>query len=140
MKHTAADADTLARTVFGEARGEKREGQTAVAWVIRNRVEMDLGNDGKPDWWGEGIQGVCKKPGQFSCWLKSDRNARIIQAVTIDHPVFRQCLLVADDVLRNAVADPTIGATHYHHHAIKPAWIKGATVTRRIGAHIFSRA
>jgi hypothetical protein len=42
-------------------------GQVAVGWTIRNRVEMDLDKDGRPDCWGEGYEGVCRAPGQFSC-------------------------------------------------------------------------
>ena len=44
------DRDILARTSWGEARGESLAGQIAMAWTIRNRV-----NDGKArSWWGEG--------------------------------------------------------------------------------------
>jgi len=74
MAVTDKDRDILARTLWGEMRGEGVAGQIAVAWSIRNRVEMDLHNDGKPDWWGEGYAGVCRKPYQFSCWNKSDLN------------------------------------------------------------------
>jgi hypothetical protein len=42
MPHTARDIDTLARTIWGEARNQGREGMIAVAWVIRNRVDIDL--------------------------------------------------------------------------------------------------
>jgi len=42
--------DILARTLWGEARGESLAGQIAVAWTIRNRV-----NDGKDrSWWERG--------------------------------------------------------------------------------------
>ena len=71
MTATDKDQDILARTLWGEARGEGVAGQIAVAWSIRNRVEMDLHNDGKPDWWGEGYAGVCKKPYQFSSLSKT---------------------------------------------------------------------
>ena len=47
MTATDKDQDILARTLWGEARGEGVAGQIAVAWSIRNRVEMDLHNDGK---------------------------------------------------------------------------------------------
>ena len=45
------DIDVLARTIWAEARGEGVAGQVAVGRCIRNRVEADLGRDGKPDWW-----------------------------------------------------------------------------------------
>ena len=66
---TEKDRYILARTLWGEARGESLAGQIAVAWTIRNRV--DDGNT--KSWWGEGYAGVCQKPYQFSCW-KNDPN------------------------------------------------------------------
>ena len=73
MTVTEKDRDILARTLWGEARGESLAGQIAVAWTIRNRV-----NDGKAkSWWGEGYAGVCQKPYQFSCWNKNDPNYRL---------------------------------------------------------------
>src|SRR5688572_17412765 len=71
---TESDVDAMARTLYGEARGEPEAGQIAVAWVIRNRVTTDLRGDKKPDWWGEGVQGVCVNPSQFSCWRTDDPN------------------------------------------------------------------
>ncbi|CAF3868537.1 unnamed protein product [Rotaria magnacalcarata] len=32
------EIDVVTRTVYGEARGESKDGQAAVAWVIRNRA------------------------------------------------------------------------------------------------------
>ena len=67
MAVTEKDRDILARTLWGEARGEGPAGQIAVAWTIRNRVF-----DGKEkSWWGEGYAGVCQKPWQFSCWNRN---------------------------------------------------------------------
>ena len=54
------DIDVLARTIWAEARGEGVAGQVAVGRCIRNRVEADLGKDGKPDWWGDGYVGVSR--------------------------------------------------------------------------------
>ena len=70
MTVTEKDRDILARTLWGEARGESLAGQIAVAWTIRNRVK-----DGKDkSWWGEGYASVCQKPYQFSCWNRNDPN------------------------------------------------------------------
>lgn len=68
MAITETNRDILARTLWGEACGEDLAEQIAVAWTIRNRVEMDLHKDRKPDWWGEGCAGVCLAKKQFSCW------------------------------------------------------------------------
>lgn len=75
------DIDVLARTIWAEARGEGMAGQVAVGWAIRNRVDADLGHDGKADWWGEGYVGVCKAPWQFSCWNKNDPNLAYLDGI-----------------------------------------------------------
>lgn len=41
MSQRESDIDVLARTIWGEARGEGLGGQIAVGWCIRNRVEAD---------------------------------------------------------------------------------------------------
>ncbi len=77
MPVTEKDRDILARTLWGEARGEGTAGQIAVARTIRNRVF-----DGKTNsWWGEGYAGECQKPYQFSCWNKTDSNYQFLIGV-----------------------------------------------------------
>lgn len=125
-----------ARTIYGEARGEGLAGQIAVAWVIRNRVTTDLGNDGKPDWWGEGVIGVCRAPRQFSCWNKEDPNSVVIQQVTFDDPVFQQCVYVAIGVAHGIWPDPTAGSKHYHSDRVSPKWAEGQPYIT-IGRHRF---
>lgn len=141
MTVTAADVDALARTVYGEARGEPMPGKVAVAWCIRNRVELDLHDDGKPDWWGEGYTAVCRKPWQFSCWNANDPNLPKLKAVTLDNPDFRDCMLAALQVIQGHVKDPTGGATHYvaWQSIAPPAWTKDAESTGRIYKHEFFR-
>ncbi|WP_374653102.1 cell wall hydrolase [Dongia sp.] len=139
---TARDKDIAARTLFGEGRGESRAGRIAILWVIRNRAEADLGNDGKPDWWGEGVAGVCQKQNargvhQFSCWNIGDPNLKRISSVQIGDPVFRECLQLVDEVFSDKIPDPTKSSTHYHTRAIMPAWAKGVKPAAAIGAHLF---
>lgn len=134
--------DTLARTLWGEARGEPDKGLIAVAWTIRNRVEMDLRNDGKPDWWGEGYEMVCLKPKQFSCWNKGDPNYAYLAGLkAIPARDYVRMHEAATSVVGGHVADPTYGATHYHAKSMRnyPAWTKGATMTIVIGGHVFYR-
>ncbi|MDA8485147.1 cell wall hydrolase [Pseudomonas resinovorans] len=134
------EIDVLARTLWGEARGEGLAGMIAVGWTIRNRVELDLRNDGKPDWWGEGYIGVCQKPWQFSCWNKNDPNYPFLSGLKpIPAAEFAKARQAALAVLEGKQPDPTAGATHYYAKSMKtpPGWMKGARPTVTIGNHRF---
>ncbi|WP_458725058.1 cell wall hydrolase [Pseudomonas mandelii] len=140
MTVTERDRDILARTLWGEARGEDLIGQIAVAWTIRNRVETDLHNDGKPDWWGEGFARVCQAPYQFSCWNRNDPNYPSLSgAKAVPFRELAQAQIAADQVIDGKVPDPTGGATHYYAIAMKkaPGWAVRAKETVRLGGHVF---
>jgi len=136
MTVTESDRDVLARTLWGEARGESPAGKIAVAWTIHNRV-----NDGNPrSWWGEGYAGVCQAKYQFSCWNKNDPNFPFLSgARDIPFRELAQCRIVADQVIDGKVPDPTGGATHYYAIAMKtpPAWAAKAKQTLKLGGHVF---
>lgn len=131
------EVDTLARTLFGEARGGYHGDRVAVANVIMHRVNADLGNDGKPDWWGEGVIGVCRKPSQFSCWNPNDPNRPVIELVTGENPVFAQCIAIAGAAVAGTLPDLVFGSTHYHTVSVQPAWSRGHKPVIRIGSHLF---
>ena len=123
----------MARTIFGEARGESTNGQVAVAWVIRNRADQ-------PSWWGRTITEVCRKPFQFSCWDPGDPNLHVIQAASESDPHFLKALGVAALVILRELSDPTGGATHYVATSIEPPdWTKQLVPTAHIGGHQFYR-
>jgi spore germination cell wall hydrolase CwlJ-like protein len=136
MTANEKDRDILARTLWGEARGESLAGQIAVAWTIRNRV-----NDGKAkSWWGEGYAGVCLKPYQFSCWNKNDPNyPYLCGSKPIPAAEFARAQKAADLVMSGAEPDSTGGATHYYATTMPkaPAWSVGARQTLKLGHHVF---
>jgi spore germination cell wall hydrolase CwlJ-like protein len=129
------EADVLARTMWGEARGEGEAGMRAVAAVVMNRVAIAKARGGY--WWGSGVVGVCQRPYQFSCWNKSDANFRKILAVDATEPLFAAVLKMARDYVRGRGEDPTGGATHYHAAGIRPRWSEGHEPAVIIGRHFF---
>ncbi|MCH7486229.1 MAG: cell wall hydrolase [Proteobacteria bacterium] len=124
------DRDILARTIFGEARGELYGGKVAVAQVIMNRVRAKT-------WFGNGVVSVCLSPGQFSCWNAGDPNREKIEAATEDDDAFRECLDVAERVLGAEFPDITFGSRHYHTPGATPYWSRGKTPIIQIGGHLF---
>lgn len=129
------EVDVLARTLWGEARGEGKEGMEAVASVILNRVEVAKRLDGY--WWGNTIIQVCQKPYQFSCWNKLDPNFKKLMSVDENDMHFATALRVSRRALLGFIKDKTYGATHYHTIHIMPNWAKGQKPTTRIGHHVF---
>lgn len=129
------EIETLALTVWAEARGEPVAGQVGVTWVIRNRAA-------RPRWWGRSISEVCLKPYQFSCWLPSDpQSLRLKDPATKRLQSYKSVLAVVKDVLAGKHPDPTGGADHYCTKAVAATtkWAKGATPIAVIGGHNFYR-
>lgn len=127
------DAEVLARTLYGEARGEGIAGMTAIAWVVVNRAKREGGR------FPDTVTGVCKQLYQFSCWSKNDPNYQLCHAVTEADPSFALALYVSMAVLTGQISDTTGGADHYHAAAMKtyPGWAGRMRKTARIGGHIF---
>lgn len=125
-----AAIDILARTLWGEARGEGSAGMQAVANVVMNRVL-------RGGWWGTDIVSVCRKPYQFSCWNTGDPNRAAAAAVDGRDLYFATALRLARRAVLGALPDITGGADHYHAAGAGPVWSRGETPTAVIGRHIF---
>lgn len=127
----ASDLFTLARTIYGEARGEDDHGRAAVAHVVLNRFRSDK-------WFSaDTIEAVCQKPYQFSCWNKVDPNRSKVENANLDDRTLLGCFDVALGVLTGRLADPTGGATHYHTVGTHPKWAARKSPVRTIGRHLF---
>src|SRR5262245_20041116 len=87
-----------ATTVLLEAESEPERGQLAVAWVIRNR--MDVGH-------GQGIAEVILRPWQFSCWNDDYSVARRARLTGIDVIRWERAWRVACSAYWRLVEDPT---------------------------------
>ena len=129
--------DTLARTLWGEARFEPVRGIEAVASVVLNRVALAAEKGGW--WWGDGIVPVCRKPGQFPCWNPDGAEYPRLLAVKAGEPVFDTCLRVARRAVAGVLPDATHGATHYHPASALPLWARGELPTAEIGTNLFYR-
>jgi hypothetical protein len=139
-----SDIEVYACTILGEAPPASLIGAYSVAWAMKNRMLADVSQDGKPDWWGEGIRGVCLAPWQFSCWNDNDPNrARILEARgNAKSEGFIRALGVAAAVHGYLIPDPTRGSTHYYNPRIvkQPSWAISFAFTGKIDAHLFYRA
>lgn len=122
-------------TVYGEARGEPKEGQRAVAETIYNRWLYQ-------GWFGDSIRDVCVKDDdkfsiqQFSCWNKEDPNYKKLSKP--DPVYYYQCLNVVKDIyFYGGNKYPT---NMYNYHSVdieKPQWAEMLTEYKKIGNHIF---
>lgn len=139
------DAEVLARTLWGEARGEGLIGMALVAQVILNRMR-------RPGWWtrqaGDGvpddtIAAACLDPWQFSCWNAGDPNRAKLLALTDDDKIFRLARIIAGQAVAGTLgADATAGATHYMTAARRrQGWPKSWGTPKEpcavVGRHLF---
>lgn len=130
--------EVFAATVYMETRRLDREGQTWVAWVIKNRKN-------NPSRFGHGTyRGVCLAPSQFECWtsgysecLSGDK----FRVKSGEEDIFELSQRVVRDV-HASNNDPTSGADHYHAVNAPHSWAADSSRMRetgRVGGHIFYR-
>lgn len=133
MKFKPKEVDLLARTIYGEARGEASDkAREAVAHVILNRIRD------RYDRWPKTIAAVVLQKNQFSCWNTNDPNYILVKNVTFKDPEFRKAHQIARRVLQSK--DPLRGANHFHTVDVQPSWTQGIHTMQRIATinrHIF---
>jgi len=124
--------------MWGEARGEIKEGWIAVAAVVANRTRAQTNQ------FGLTVEAVCQKPAQFSCWNTNATdpdeiaNHNAMVNVGPSDPIFAQCMDLARQYIDGQIADPTGGATYYFNPGkVLPTWAANMTLTATIGNHTF---
>ena len=130
------DVIVLARTLWGEARGEERVGMEAVASVIMNRVNWP--HTGHPLWWGSTVKDVCKKKNQFEVWNEGNPNRANMETVTEDDYEFQTAIQIAKQAMAGGLTDLTGGATHFYAPAKinpPPSWTRCKGVEPTIIKH-----
>lgn len=132
----AADADVVevvAKTLWGEARGEPERGMRAVACVIeerRRRRWMKASNAAE----------VCLAPLQFSCWNSNDPNRARMEAVARKpDAAYERALVIAQELVNGDLTDITDHATHYYAASMPapPTWARGKRPCATVGNHLF---
>lgn len=131
--------DIVARTAWGEARGEGILGMQAVINTFANRAA-------RPAWWGHALDQVClmmndKGVHQYSCWNKSDPNRTALLSVTMNDRQFVQAVDLAQALMLNKLPDITKGADSYYdaRSGEKPQWAQSRFYRCKIGNHAFYR-
>ena len=121
-----------AQTLWGEARGEGKDGIEAVASVIYRRAMRRMAEREEP--WGIAVSKVCLAEGQFSCW----KDGLFVQPEPTDCPAWSQCdwtarILLAEDF------EPTIVATNYHADEMDPPppWASRMRLVGMVGNQLF---
>lgn len=130
----ASTRDMLARTLQMEAGNQGLNGMIDVGSVIRNRAASGR--------YGDGIEGVIMRPGQFSAWNGVTGYAGGEQGQSTDFTPNEDAYAAADAILSGQYEDRTGGATHYYAelpNSPAPRWTNGSF--RRIdGDHYFGDA
>ena len=135
------DDRLLALTIYGEARGESRDGKIAMASVVLERVDHR-------NWDGDTIHAVCLMPWQFSCFLPGDPNFPQLARIAEDFDAALQksaALVVCHDIARGVLdgripRDPIVAATHAVQYCTvdcRPKWAAKMREVAQIGRHIF---
>ena len=114
----------LAKAVYFEARGEKLEGQLAVAEVVLNRASSGL--------YPSTICGVVTQPAQFS-FVRGGRLPDVDTASECWH----NALAIADIARKHLSHQVAANVLWYHASYVAPAWGRLRTRIARIGTHIF---
>ena len=120
-----SEQETLALTMWGEARREPLIGLIAVGRTVMNRLEK------RQSRFGRSAKDICLKPWQYSCWIAeggvSNFNAvmsearRLADGIEPTDPKLRSCLWLAGGLLAGLVEDVVYSATHYYApKAMKP--------------------
>lgn len=133
-KISRADRDALIRTIYGEARGEGKEGWQAVANVVLNRVSS--GRYG-----GKSVSEVVKAKGQFEPW-GNPATRKEMEELSPETSVYEDIGKLVDQVAAGALPDNTGGSTHFIAKDAQaalgrknPRWAQGEG--QQIGRHTF---
>ncbi len=116
----AGQIDVVARTLWGEARGEPDAGMRGVGSVISTRVRKRWSGATTP-------AQVCLAHAQFSCWNDNDPNRPQLARIAPNDAAFLRAQAIARLVVSSSLPDDVSGATHYISSTLRmrPHWLDG---------------
>jgi N-acetylmuramoyl-L-alanine amidase len=121
-----ANLTFLALVIWREARGEIKDGQTGVAYVILNRVL-------NPGWWGNNVTSVLFQKWQFSS-MTNPKDRQLTTWPREDDIAWQNCLNTANEVLSGRAKNIYPDADSYHDISISPpGWAVTAHYCGQIG-------
>jgi N-acetylmuramoyl-L-alanine amidase len=131
------DLDIMARTIYGEARGEFAKVHGGMSALIA--VGNVIFNRFKERRFGKTIKEVCQRRWQFSCWNDRDPNKNLVETVQKGDQIFDICFELARLVTSNQCPDITKNSNHYFSKSLKfvPIWARSSKPQAIIGDHIF---
>ena len=136
---TAMDAaETLARTLWGEAATRPVRAIEATAALVLNRLRAARDPMG-PAHWGRDVATVCRAPFAFACWNRNHPRHDEMLAVAPGDGALAVCRRIARRAMAGVLPDPTGGATHAHDIDILPRWAIGRVPLCEIGGLVFYR-
>ena len=117
FRETKLSDETIIRGIIGEAIGEPAEGITAVAWVLRNRLDAGM---------SVGFCALNRKDLNTFIWRQPQWKKDLVKEIW-------------HNIKNNKIADPTSGALYFEN--IKafgvPYWITQVEFITIIGSHRF---
>lgn len=130
---TFRDIESLAMTVWQLAGSESQFCQTAVTWLIVNRMASE---QNQPD-----VAGVCRHVLHDAGWSEDGTTGPVSQSGNhgdrLTDPRFCRLLIRVLEVLAKEVNDPTNGARFFHRHDTAPNWSQELEPVALIGAYFF---
>ena len=125
----AGTLETVALTIWGEARSESYAGKSAVASTIWNRANGKVVN----------FKAVCLSRKQYSCWRKRVFTQTLPDLKKpLDRSAWRDCVTLASLMIDGSFL-PDLNARHYHEASIKPYWSINMRMIASVDNHVFYR-
>ena len=137
MTFSLDDVHNIAERVFQFAHNQPQIAYQALVWVLLRRCQaLRCGNGERVKMAARqdlsDVNGLCEA--LFAVDMKSG-DVRTHSRMT--GPQFSQCLATVCLTLHGDLADPTAGATHFHHHRDDPDWAQHIQAVALIGDYFF---